>query len=217
MANRKSSKWPGVALLGRLTRSGRGRGQAPPDLIIVGIGNPGPKYAATRHNAGFWAIDELVGRHSIELSDRRRTCALGEGVIEQRGVVLAKPRTYVNESGRAARYLLDRYRVGPERLLVIYDDMDLPPGRLRLKAGGGPGGHNGMKSMVSAVGDRGFPRLRIGVGRPESGGDDVDYVLGPPSEAERQAIANGISTFPKVIAGILTDGMERTMDWVNQA
>jgi len=217
MSDRTSRRWPGVALLGRLTRSGRGRGQAPPDLLIVGIGNPGAQYAATRHNAGFWVIDELAGQYSIELSDRRRTCVLSDGVIEDHPVVLAKPRTYVNESGRAARYLLDRYRVGPERLLVVYDDMDLPPGRLRLKAGGGPGGHNGMKSMISAMGDRGFPRLRIGVGRPESGGDDVGYVLGSPSEAERDAIADGISRVPKVIVGILTDGMERTMDWVNQA
>ncbi len=217
MTDRTASRWPGVALLGRLTSSGRGRGQAPPDLIMVGIGNPGPQYAATRHNAGFWAIDELASQYSIELSERRRTCVVGDGTIEHHPVVLAKPRTYVNESGRAARYLLDRYRVGPERLLVIYDDMDLPPGRLRLKAGGGPGGHNGMKSIVSAVGDRGFPRLRIGVGRPESGGDDVGYILGPPSEAEREAISDGISRVSKVIVGILTDGMERTMDWVNQA
>ncbi len=213
----------------------------------MGLGNPGPEYEGTRHNAGFWAIDALSARHSIPLSDRRRTCALGKGAADGHRVVLAKPRTYVNESGLAARYLLDRFKVGPERLLVVYDDMDLPPGKLRLKTGGGPGGHNGvwscvaagggrgvprlrggggggggpgghngMKSIVAAVGDRGFPRLRIGVGRPGSGGDDIDHVLGPPAQPERRLIDQGVACVSEIVAGIFTDGMDRTMDWVNR-
>ncbi len=216
MADRTASGWPGAALLGRLTRSGRGRKQSAPDLIVMGLGNPGPEYEGTRHNAGFWAIDALSARHSIPLSDRRRTCALGKGAADGHRVVLAKPRTYVNESGLAARYLLDRFKVGPERLLVVYDDMDLPPGKLRLKTGGGPGGHNGMKSIVAAVGDRGFPRLRIGVGRPGSGGDDIDHVLGPPAQPERRLIDQGVACVSEIVAGIFTDGMDRTMDWVNR-
>jgi PTH1 family peptidyl-tRNA hydrolase len=219
---RPKTRWPGADLLSRLTRPKRGRKkrssqpEPTPELIIVGIGNPGPKYERTRHNAGFWAIDNLASRYEIPLVDRRRTCALGAGVIDGHDVVLAKPRTYVNESGIAVRYLLDRYRIGLDRLLVVYDDMDLPPGRLRLKAAGGPGGHNGMKSIISAVGDSSFPRLRIGVGRPVGGSDDIDYVLGPPAGPDRQMIDDAIARIPEIVEGILSGEMERTMDWANR-
>jgi PTH1 family peptidyl-tRNA hydrolase len=219
---RPKTRWPGADLLDRLTRPGRRGGkrssepEATPDLIVVGIGNPGPKYEGSRHNVGFWGIDKLVTRYEIPLADKRRTCALGTGVIDGHNVVLAKPRTYVNESGIAVKYLLDRYRVGLDRLLVVYDDMDLPPGRLRLKTAGGPGGHNGMKSIISSVGDRGFPRLRIGVGRPDGGSDDIDYVLDPPSGPERQLIDESIARIPEIVTGILNGEMERTMDWANR-
>ncbi len=205
-------------MLGRIARSALGRpdGRTVPDLVVMGLGNPGPRYERTLHNAGFWAVDELAGAAPIDLSERRRSCVLGEGAMEGRAVVLAKPRTYVNLSGAAARYLLDRYRVGPERLLVVCDDMDLAPGALRLRAGGGPGGHNGMRSVAQAVGDRGFPRLRIGVGRPSGDSDDVEHVLGPPGEAERELIDRAVSLVPRVVAGILSDGIERTMDWANR-
>ena len=140
---RPKTRWPGADLLDMLAwPKGKGKGKRPsgpepvPDLIVVGIGNPGPKYERTRHNAGFWALDKLATRYDIRLADKRRTCALGLGVIDGHNVVLAKPRTYVNESGKAVKYLLDRYRVGLDKLLVVYDDMDLPPGRMRLKAAG---------------------------------------------------------------------------------
>ena len=214
MSDYGGPKLPGSALLGRLRRPGKKAKK--PELIVVGLGNPGPEYAATRHNTGFWAIDDLSDRHHLPLPDRRRSCVLGEGAIDGRPVVLAKPRTYVNESGRAVRYLLDRYRLGADRLLIVYDDMDLPPGRLRLKASGGPGGHNGMKSVAEAVGDGVFPRLRIGVGRPGGGEGDVPYVLGTPTEPERRLIEDAVTRVSQVIAAILSDGMERTMDWANR-
>lgn len=219
MADRRSSRWSGLSFLGKLTRRparGRRESHSTPDLVVVGLGNPGPEYEETRHNAGFWAVDELADHYAISLRDRRKICALGEGEIEDREVVLAKPRTYVNESGAAARYLLSRYPVGHEKLLVLYDDMDLAPGRLRLRANGGGGGHNGMKSIISAIGDQGFPRLRIGVGRPGSARGDIGHVLGPPSKEERQLIADAVSRVPRVVAGILTDGITRTMDWANR-
>ena len=211
-------RWPGYSLLRKLGRScfGQRMPRKAPELIVVGLGNPGNEYAHTRHNAGFWALDELSALNSIHLDYRRRTCVLGEGTIGGCRVVLAKPRTFVNLSGAAARYLLDRYDAGPEHLMVVCDDMDLGPGRLRLRTGGGPGGHNGIRSVTEAIGVRNFPRLRIGVGRPDTGLDDVGHVLGRPSDEDLQRIEEAISRVPKLVAGILTEGMERTMDWANR-
>ena len=195
-------------------RRGVARARPVPDLIVAGLGNPGPKFEHTRHNVGHWAVGEVAGAAQIDLSERRRHCVLGEGTIEGLSVVLARSRTYVNLSGSAARYLLDRYRVGPERLLVICDDMDLEPGSLRLRARGGPGGHNGLKSIEGAVGGS-YARLRIGVGRPADGGD-VDHVLGTPSADERELIDTALVVVPRLVSGILADGMQRTMDWANR-
>ena len=213
-----ANRWPGYSLLRKLGHSGFGSRtpREAPDLIIVGLGNPGNEYLLTRHNAGFWAVDELSELNSIHLDDRRRTCVLGEGTIGARRVVLAKPRTYVNLSGAAARYLLDRYGVGPEHLMVVCDDMDLGPGSLRLRASGGPGGHNGMRSVAEAIGVQRFPRLRIGVGRPAPGLGDVEHVLGRPGDEDLQRIREAVSRVPDVVAGILTEGIERTMDWTNR-
>ena len=122
------------------------------DAVIVGLGNPGPEYAHTRHNAGFWCVDRLAELHHIRLGTKHQTCLLGEGEIEGKAVVLAKPRTYVNLSGEAARYLLARFAARPDKLLVIYDDMDLPVGKLRLRPNGSPAGHNGMKSITAELG-----------------------------------------------------------------
>ena len=208
--------WPISSLLGRLGRLGGGRAvSVTPDLVVMGLGNPGSEYDRTRHNAGFWALERLSAHGSIGLSERRRTCVLGEGQIDGQAVVLARPRTYVNLSGAAARYLLDRYRVGPERILVVCDDMDLAPGRLRLRKGGGPGGHNGLRSVTKDIGGD-FPRLRVGVGRPGPGVGDIDHVLGIPGREDLRLIEDALDQIPRVVAGMLSDGMERTMEWANR-
>ncbi len=144
-------------------------------LVVIGLGNPGPRYANTRHNAGFMCLDRLARRLSISLRDKRKQALLGEGWLNRHRVVLLKPGAFMNLSGEAARYALDRYHAQPSRMLVILDDLDLPIGAVRLRASGGSGGHNGLNSINDSLGSTDYPRLRIGVGRPP--GDAISHVL----------------------------------------
>lgn len=203
--------WP---ILGTLLGRGAGRPQKP-SLVIVGLGNPGSQYADTRHNIGFWCVDHLAKAYSIAFTRRHRLVHLGEGVIEGRQVALAKPRTYVNLSGQAVKYLLDRYGVTPQELLVIYDDMDLPPGKLRLRSRGSAGGHNGIKSIIEATGTQEFPRLRIGIGRPAEGQDWKEYVLGQMSPEERKLAEEAVARAAQAVVSVLTEGVTAAMNRFN--
>ena len=204
-------RWPLVdAVLGPLRRR-----QDPPDLIIVGLGNPGPEYAETRHNVGFRFIDALAADYDIAVPRSHRSVRMGAGVIDGRRVVFAKPRTYVNNSGAAARYLITRFGSTPDRLLLVYDDLDLPSGKIRLRSGGSPGSHNGVRSVTDALGSRDFPRLRIGVGRPEDPGDQVAYVLGIPDEAERQVLDAALDRAAEALRVVLSDGVTEAMNRFN--
>ena len=160
---------------------------------VVGLGNPGPKYSDTRHNAGFWFVDELARTHGGIMRPENKFS--GE-VARIRGPAgdcwLLKPTTYMNHSGRAVAALCNFYRIQPSQLLVAYDELDLAPGTLRLKSGGGHGGHNGMRDICSALGTRDFQRLRIGIGHPGHKEAVVGYVLSRPGRDEHQAIENGI-------------------------
>ena len=191
------------------------RRQEPPDLIIVGLGNPGPEYAETRHNVGFRFIDRLAAEHDITVARSHRSVRMGAGVIDGRRVVLSKPRTYVNNSGAAARYLLTRFGAAPDQLLLVYDDLDLPPGKIRLRPGGSPGSHNGVRSVTDALDSRDFPRLRIGVGRPEDAGDQVAYVLGVPEEDECQVLDAALDRAAEAVRALLADGVTEAMNRYN--
>ena len=158
-------------------------------LLVVGLGNPGTKYNATRHNVGFRFIDLLAKKADIRLNDRRSKAVLGEGRIAEQEVVLAKLRTFMNNSGEGVEYLLARFGGRPTDLLVVYDEMALPPGRIRLRTSGSHAGHNGIRSIISAVQSEQFPRLRIGVGQPPNGGDSIPHVLGRFSKDEEPLIA----------------------------
>jgi peptidyl-tRNA hydrolase, PTH1 family len=147
-----------------------------PALIIVGVGNPGEKYAGTRHNVGFMLIDLLGERAGIRLNDKRQDAIIGQGTIAGKSVVLAQPRTFVNKSGIAARYLTARFKAKPADMLVVIDDLDLPVGKMRLRKSGGSGGHNGLNSINADLGTQEYPRLRIGIGRPTEGA--IKHVLG---------------------------------------
>ena len=203
---------------------GRRRGQteppsrpvvSPPDLVIVGLGNPGNQYAHARHNVGFRCVDRIAASHSIALSRRNRSAIIGEGIIEGHAVVLAKPRTFVNRSGEAITYLLSRFRVSPRDLLVVYDDIALPLGRMRLRPDGGAGGHNGIKSIIDSVGTQDFPRLRIGIGSPPEGSDQIEYVLGTMSDDERKIADETLEQAAQAVVSTLTDGITVAMNRFN--
>ena len=192
----------------RASLAGSRRPPGPLDLVVVGLGNPGPKYAGTRHNLGFRCIDRIAAEYSISLSRRHRTALVGEGTVEGRPVALAKPRTYVNRSGEAAAYLLARYALPPDRLLVVYDDIALPPGKIRLRPGGSAGGHNGARSITQAIGAQAFPRIRIGVGAPPEGVDQVEHVLGEMRGEELEAVEEAVERAAQATVAVLTDGID---------
>ena len=197
-----------------LRREGRPDPASAP-TIIVGLGNPGPKYVGTRHNVGFWCIDRLAECHQGGSTRSHRLVDTSEQVIDGQRVVLAKPRTYVNESGRAVTSLFTRFHATAKDLIVVYDEMALPSGKVRIRARGGDGGHNGMKSIINAVGTQEFVRVRIGIGRPEGQAGDVQHVLSRPSDEERRAIDEGIQRAIEVISLTLSDGVERAMNVYN--
>jgi PTH1 family peptidyl-tRNA hydrolase len=186
-----------------------------PDLIVVGLGNPEPHYARTRHNAGWWLIDLLAKKHGIEVGRAHSTTRLGVRTVGQHTVALAKPRTHVNGSGAAVRYLLARFRTAQDRLLIVYDETALPPGKLRLRPRGSAAGHNGIKSIIETLGNQDFARLRIGVGRPPPGGDMVGWVLGEMSAEDQELVDDAIFRAADSILYLLEEGVDRAMNKVN--
>ncbi len=144
--------------------------------LITGLGNPGRKYARNRHNVGFMAVSRLALRHGLRFARQKGKAKIARGTVAGQRVILAKPHTFMNLSGTSVARLAHFFKVSPDRVLVLYDDLDLPLAQLRLRPGGGSGGHKGVKSVIEQLGRQDFPRLRIGIGRPAHG-DPVDYVL----------------------------------------
>ena len=186
-----------------------------PDLIIVGLGNPEPQYLNTRHNAGWWLINLLAERHNIDIKRAHSTTRLGIGKIEGHTVALAKPRTYVNRSGSAVSYLLTRFGVDRDRLLVVYDEIALNAGKLRLRPRGSAAGHNGMKSIIDALGSQDFKRLRIGVGEPPPGTDRVGWVLGEMPPQDQRLVDDAIHRAADAIVNLMEDGVDTAMNRFN--
>ena len=196
-----------------------GRGAAPPrvDRVVVGLGNPGDGYAATRHNVGFQVVSRLAKRARAEFAVKAAESRIAEGAIDGLRVAIARPQTFMNDSGRAIGKLLDRYRTPPEALFVVYDDVDLPLGKIRLRERGGPGTHNGMRSVVAAIGED-FPRLRVGVAPADptaAVSDLVEYVLTPFGADEREAADAAIARAAEAVEVALRDGIRRAMDRFN--
>ncbi|MCU0936905.1 MAG: aminoacyl-tRNA hydrolase [Gammaproteobacteria bacterium] len=183
--------------------------------LVAGLGNPGPRYADTRHNAGFWLLDRMAG--SRGLSFRRSAKFLGE-VAEadfDGRVWLLKPETFMNRSGQAVAALAGFYRIPPEQVLVVHDDLDLPPGTVRLKRGGGHGGHNGLRDILACLGSPDFLRLRVGVGHPGPGADVVGYVLNRPPAEEARLIDDSISRALELLPRLLSGEVDRVMNLLN--
>ena len=192
-----------------------------PLRLVVGLGNPGEKYAHTRHNIGFDVVDALSRHWLIPLSENRRFHGyFGEGsAIAAHKIALLKPTTFMNRSGQAVRAVVDWYKIAPESVLVIYDDMDLPLGRLRLRLSGSAGGHNGMKSIITHLGTQSFPRLRLGIGsaRPASEREQavISHVLGKFSPGEKKLVETSVAWAVDAIAMTLTQGIEKSMSVFN--
>jgi PTH1 family peptidyl-tRNA hydrolase len=185
-------------------------------IVVVGLGNPGKKYERTRHNAGFMAADELARRLRIEISQEKCHSLIGRGRIETAQIVLAKPQTYMNESGRAVAALLQDFSVSPDDLIVIHDELDLPLGTVRIKTGGGHGGHNGLRSIIEFLGTSDFTRVRMGIGRPAPGVDSADHVLSSFRADEKQAAAEAAGRAADAVLAIASQGMTRAMSLFNQ-
>ena len=188
--------------------------QRTPTRLIVGLGNPGPRYRDTRHNVGFSCVDLLARRWGIAVNDRRRTTVLGQGYHDGMPVALAKPRTFMNLSGESVGYLLARFGGRPADLVVVYDEMALPLGRIRLRARGSDAGHNGMKDIIRTVRTIDFPRLRIGIGGPGMSGS-VEHVLGRFSDAEQPAVDAAIARAADAVECLLAEGISVAMNRYN--
>lgn len=187
----------------------------PPEWLIVGLGNAGPKYAGTRHNVGFEVINRLSDSEHIRLDTSKFNAIFGRGSIEGVPLALVKPMTMMNLSGKAVAPLANFYKIPPEQVLVIYDDLDLPTGQLRLRYKGGPGGHNGMRSLIQHLGTKEFPRLRIGIDRPPGRMDPAAYVLQKFSQAEAEEMAHTYPRAADAVRLVLRDGIELAMNQVN--
>jgi PTH1 family peptidyl-tRNA hydrolase len=183
--------------------------------IIVGLGNPGLRYRSSRHNVGFRILDRLARASNIGLSQRRAKAVVGEGEVDGHRVVLAKPRTFMNRSGDAVTYLMDRFRAKPQQILIVYDEMDLPPGRIRIRPGGSAAGHNGLKSIIGAVSTQQFPRLRVGIGKPGLGQDDISFVLGSFPIDENKLVTEATERAVEAALCVVHEGVDQAMNRYN--
>ena len=185
-------------------------------VLIVGLGNPGAKYARTRHNVGFDVVEILAARNQIELNRTRCKAKVGEGRIGNVRVALAQPQTYMNLSGEAVTQLVNWYKVAPEELLVVYDDVDLPFGRVRIRPKGSAGTHNGMRNILYLLGRDDFPRLRVGIGRPPEHWDMKDFVISGYETAQDRKIAFQAYLFAaECVETFVKEGVARAQQFVS--
>jgi PTH1 family peptidyl-tRNA hydrolase len=186
----------------------------PPEWIVVGLGNPGGEYRGTRHNVGFEVIDLLSERHKIKLDRAKHNARIGQGLIGGHSVLLVKPMTYMNLSGRSVAPLAREHGIKPERILVVADDLDLRLARTRLKPAGSAGGHNGHKSLIASLGTTEYPRLKIGIGAAADS-TTIDHVLGSFTPDERSAINLAIRRAADGIEAVVGENLEAGMNLVN--
>lgn len=186
-------------------------------FIIAGLGNPTKEYEGTRHNVGFEVIDRIAEKYNISVDTKKHRALLGKGIISGRKVILAKPQTYMNLSGESIRSLIDYYKADEEHeLLVIYDDISLDVGQLRIRAKGSAGGHNGIKNIIACLGTQVFPRIKIGVGEKPRGYDLADYVLGHFSKAEQEKMEEGYREAIQAAEMIVSGELEAAMNEYNR-
>jgi len=184
-------------------------------MLVVGLGNPGRKYAQTRHNVGFDVIVQLCDRWGISVAGRKLFGALvSDGTHQGEPAMLARPQQYMNRSGQPVASIMGHLKLSAERVVVVHDDMGLSPGTIRLRSGGGHGGHNGLRDLIAHIG-RDFLRVRVGIGRPDDGQDPADFVLGKWAESEQSWLPGSIATGSDAVEMILSEGLIAAMNRFN--
>lgn len=183
--------------------------------IVVGLGNPGRAYVSTRHNVGFWVVDRFVSSQTWKFSRRAFQAEIAEGRVDGEHVLVMKPQTFMNRSGEAVAAVRRAFGLEADAFVVVYDDLDLESGRLRLRGGGGTGGHRGVASILEALGDPGFVRVRIGIGRPLEGADPVEWVLEAPEAGERDLLDATALRGAEAIGVLLREGLGTAMNRYN--
>jgi len=181
--------------------------------LIVGLGNPTSEYESTRHNAGFWFVDGVANRYGLSFhADVRSQSQLATMDLNGERVYLLKPMKYMNRSGDSVAALANYYKISPARILVAHDELDLLPGVVRLKRGGGHGGHNGLRDIISKLGSADFTRVRLGIGHPGNRNDVVDYVLGRPPKIDRELLLGAVERSVEFIPQVLNGGLDKVMN-----
>ena len=185
------------------------------EWLVVGLGNPGQKYANTRHNMGFLTVDLLAEEAGVQLNKVKFKSAYNILRFAGTRCLVMKPQTYMNLSGEAVREAAQFYKIPPERILVIYDDVSLPVGKLRVRPSGSAGGHNGITNIIAHLGTQDFPRVKIGTGAPGEGGDMIDWVIGVPSQADRKILLETFHRAIEAAACIIEHGCQKAMNDFN--
>lgn len=183
--------------------------------LIVGLGNPENEYAKTRHNMGFDTINIIANKYKIEMNRTKFNSIYGSGTINNKKVILVKPQTYMNLSGTAVREFANFYKLEKENIIIIYDDMDIEKSIVKIRKKGGPGNHNGMKSVVQEIGTEEFPRVRIGIGTPEHKNDVINYVIGHITDEEYEILQTGVKKASEAIEEIIKNGIDIAMNKYN--
>ncbi len=183
--------------------------------LIVGLGNPEEEYNNTRHNMGFWTINKLANQYNIEISKKKFKGLYGAGTIENEKVIILKPQTYMNLSGESIREAIDFYKIEQEKIIIVYDDLDIISGIIKVRKKGGAGTHNGMKSVVSNLGTQEFTRIRVGIGLPQNKNDLINYVIGPIPKEEKIKLENGTTLAKDAIIEIIKNGVDIAMNKFN--
>ena len=183
--------------------------------LIVGLGNPEPEYSRTRHNMGFDVINKVADKHQITVNKNKFDAIYGKGNIGEREVILVKPQTYMNLSGRAVIQYMHFFKVKESELIVIYDDVDIEKGSIKIRKKGSAGTHNGMKSVIQEIGTEEFVRIRIGIGKPEFDGDMINHVLQKVQQEEYQKLEEGIQQAAEAVDSILQNGIDHAMNKFN--
>lgn len=183
--------------------------------LIVGLGNPEPEYSFTRHNMGFDTINKLAEKYNINVQKEGFNAIYGTGIIENEKVILCKPQTYMNLSGDSIIQFINYYKIELSNVIIIYDDIDISPGIVKLRKKGGAGSHNGMKSVIKNIKTTSFPHVRVGTGMPEDKSDLINYVIGKVPKDEYEVLKNGIETAVDAVTLILKNGIDNAMNIIN--